>query len=666
MNETYLLVVREQPQSRESDLAPLIDELHATFSFDRYSTRQSLIGFGRSLLKRGDYHELKEITPLLDSYGVAWWLVKHGKPPYSQPAIIRNFSKTNEKFIFETAEGQFAVDHDEPMVAVLGDLTGTPIQKLVRKSAYQGERTTGTSQEELYKQILMSKPVLDLIVPDTRAEHKGKLKAVLRLIPTKFNPDALGEQKTPSAVQNFDQVIQLLKERSGSFALEMDFGFLKLPGCHIETNHLDANALQRNLKSFTYYGWYMAQMHAQKNWRPERGFRELMGGQNAAPIVAASGVGGGNWMLNELLSDEDGKKDTLPSTTGTPEPDPLPTPPLPIDHMDVRNLKKYLPLFIGAIAFVGGIYALADTDPGKRLLALAALVGVRYGVILFTFSALFFFASFRFLKLKRWIENTPTSKTRSMAMGMVELIGTAERAYNLFSPMTHVRCVYYRMRKYKKQRNPANNSQSTWVLKKSLSSGNVPFFLKDETGRVRINPQGADVRPSHKQEFFGGQLGTLLGNTITLGPDDRVVEEMIPEGSPLYVLGFARPVRGVRQSSLGARVARKLRLLKQDKERMQQYDTNQDGRIDEQEWEAAREDMEREALHDALKEKSAEEEDAEQALVGLPETKGLPFIIAAREESRLATSYGWYSGLLFVGALGTLAAGMVLLLKTIA
>ena len=141
---------------------------------------------------------------------------------------------------------------------------------------------------------------------------------------------------------------------------------------------------------------------------------------------------------------------------------------------------------------------------------------------------------------------------------------------------------------------------------------------------------------------------------------------MIPEGSPLYVLGFAKPTRGLRQSSLGVRVARKLRLLKQDNERMKQYDTNQDGRIDEQEWEAARADMEREALHEALKEKSEAQPETEDAVIVKPETKGLPFIIAAREEQRLATNYGIFSGLLFLGALGSLAGGVVLLLKTIA
>ena len=138
MNETYLLVVREQPQSREPELVPLLDELVTSFGFERYTARQSLIGFGRALMKRGPYDDLKAVTPLLDSYGVAWWLVKHSRPPYPQPALIRNFTKRQDRFVFDTAAGSFVLGHNEPLVAVLGDLTGTPIQKLVRKSAYQG------------------------------------------------------------------------------------------------------------------------------------------------------------------------------------------------------------------------------------------------------------------------------------------------------------------------------------------------------------------------------------------------------------------------------------------------------------------------------------------------------------------------------------------------
>ena len=340
----------------------------------------------------------------------------------------------------------------------------------------------------------MAKPVLDLIIPKISPEGRGKLRAVLRLIPAKFNPDALGEFKTPSSVRNFDQVIQWLRDRGGPFALELDFGFLKLPGCQLETGKLDANALQRNLKSFTTYGWYMAQMHAQKNWRAEESTRSS--GLDDAVRASEGVVGGASArILSELLDDE---KTVTSASTSSPEPDPLPSPPPPIDHIRaILNPKKILGFLFGALVVVGGVYGLADSQPGQRLLALGMLVGLRYGVFLFVISALMFFASFRFLKLKRWIENTPTSKTRSMAMGMVELIGTAERAYNLFSPMTHVRCVYYRMRKYKKQRNPANNSQSNWMLTKSLSSGNVPFFLKDENratcGSIPRGPISAPV-----------------------------------------------------------------------------------------------------------------------------------------------------------------------------
>ena len=46
------------------------------------------------------------------------------------------------------------------------------------------------------------------------------------------------------------------------------------------------------------------------------------------------------------------------------------------------------------------------------------------------------------LRLKRRVENTPTSRIRSLAMGMVEVKGKAIRSYALVSPMTQLPCVF--------------------------------------------------------------------------------------------------------------------------------------------------------------------------------------------------------------------------------
>ena len=139
---------------------------------------------------------------------------------------------------------------------------------------------------------------------------------------------------------------------------------------------------------------------------------------------------------------------------------------------------------------------------------------------------------------------------------------------------------------------------------------------------------------------------------------------MIPEGTTAYVLGSAAP-RKSEATPLARRVAEKLRLLKKDEARLKQYDVNGDGRIDEHEWDAARRGMEKEALEEALADGKAATKQEAQAVIQRPEHTRLPFVIAESSEKKLTTLYGIYSGLLFVGALVTVAVGVLLLTGTI-
>ncbi|MDI6735416.1 MAG: hypothetical protein QME42_04345 [bacterium] len=56
---------------------------------------------------------------------------------------------------------------------------------------------------------------------------------------------------------------------------------------------------------------------------------------------------------------------------------------------------------------------------------------------------LFFYGFFK-LKKKRLIEDIPTSKIRSVAMGFAEIKGKARQKIPLKSPLTSADCVYYK------------------------------------------------------------------------------------------------------------------------------------------------------------------------------------------------------------------------------
>ncbi|MBE0599638.1 MAG: hypothetical protein IH614_20550, partial [Desulfuromonadales bacterium] len=234
----------------------------------------------------------------------------------------------------------------------------------------------------------------------------------------------------------------------------------------------------------------------------------------------------------------------------------------------------------------------------------------------------------------------------SMAMGMVEVHGRAERQHALVSPMTHLACVWYRLRRYRRHR-------QGWRLTSS-SSGAVPFFLDDGTGRVQIDPRRATIRPRHRQEGYGH--GGIFLSAGVGSQDEKWVEEVIAEGTYLYVLGFARARRPL-APSLAERTRERLRRLKGDPAALRQFDSDGDGRISAEEWEAARIGMEQAALGDQLSEALTPRRQEEQVVIGRPGGRLLPFIIAeTASEAHLAGRYGIAAAVLL--AAGLLAAGL--------
>jgi len=123
----------------------------------------------------------------------------------------------------------------------------------------------------------------------------------------------------------------------------------------------------------------------------------------------------------------------------------------------------------------------------------AALMGLGFGI----FS---FIVGLRKLFLKRMIENIPTSKARSVAMGLAEVYGTVVAIKTLRSPFSGKDCVYYR---YQIEELRNTGKSSSWVtIRKEEES--TPFRLKDETGEIAVDCTGASVDISHDFRFESG------------------------------------------------------------------------------------------------------------------------------------------------------------------
>lgn len=183
----------------------------------------------------------------------------------------------------------------------------------------------------------------------------------------------------------------------------------------------------------------------------------------------------------------------------------------------------------------------ASTDPRIFLyLLIGFFVGLYY-----------FINGFSWLKQKRLIENTPTSKIRSIAMGLVEIYGEVVpwRGKLLKSPFSIKDCVYckYLIEEYRR-----SGKSSHWVTVKS-DEKRIPFFLKDDTGSVLVEPEGARMHIPQDFEFKSGwgkdppasiqkflksnnmDFENFLGFNKTM----RYREYIIEPANMLYVMGTA-------------------------------------------------------------------------------------------------------------------------------
>lgn len=172
-------------------------------------------------------------------------------------------------------------------------------------------------------------------------------------------------------------------------------------------------------------------------------------------------------------------------------------------------------------------------------LAFWCVIGSCAGIGLFIYG-------FRLLLRRRLILDTPFSKIRSASMGMVELSGLAVGPYTMLAPITARPCFYYRTLVWEWKR---QGKSDEWV-KVAGEGMHVPFFLDDNTGRVLIDPRGADldIHRDFQQEFCDSFFTTkdpvpdnvrsfLFRHGISTDHKIRVEEFCIKPKNALFILG---------------------------------------------------------------------------------------------------------------------------------
>ena len=109
--------------------------------------------------------------------------------------------------------------------------------------------------------------------------------------------------------------------------------------------------------------------------------------------------------------------------------------------------------------------------------------GFGFGVLLLIVGLYLFYNSLKNLKKKRLFENIPTSKMRSVAMGLVELKGKIEAAESIIKdPFDDKECVYWSVsiEEYVKR-----GKSRKWVTRHEANDS-VPFLFSDDTVEKKL------------------------------------------------------------------------------------------------------------------------------------------------------------------------------------
>ena len=486
------------------------------------------------------------------------------------------------------------------VLAVLAEVSGRLADKLMARmlagNAYRGrDAVQSEDPQQLISMVLQGQPVLDVY----RLDDNKEVTAAVRVSPGRFNPKGLGAAATLSSRKNLEALLTVIKEQSAAFQLHTDLGLALLPGCQLRrADQHDQEALRHNLKCLTHYGWLMVDLwrHGSLPRRTagltnQKSELNVLGTLLAAPLPAGGEITQeiplGQHPLMDEVSAAIGDHDKAGSTTQNTPAQRSTTALLPAPAPSVPTVWTTRTIWT-LIAFGGGFlgFALLLLADRSDLIDQIAYHSIASGAVPLALAILSFYYGFYHLRIKRKIENTPTSRIRSVAMGMVEVKGKALRKYALVTPMSHTPCVYYRLTRYRKDKN------NRWQAISVTSSDNASFFLEDGTGRIEINPARGRVRAGTRQEGFPGQVGlTRFDSDQT----EKWQEEFIVEGTLLYVLGFAAG-KQEEGETLREEVQTALRNLKQDPQRLKEFDLDGDGKICVDEWDAARAHMEDQVL----------------------------------------------------------------------
>jgi hypothetical protein len=165
----------------------------------------------------------------------------------------------------------------------------------------------------------------------------------------------------------------------------------------------------------------------------------------------------------------------------------------------------------------------------------------------------FFFNGFQLLARKRLLLATPNSRIRSAALGLVEINGVASGPHTMPAPITGKSCFLYRTIAW--QRSEGKDHDWQKVADETL---HLPFFVDDTTGKMLIEPLGADLdlHRDFREEYSASMFFTsdivppwvgafLARHGVSTDRELRIEEYSIKPGDPLFIAGTLAENPGV-------------------------------------------------------------------------------------------------------------------------
>lgn len=154
-------------------------------------------------------------------------------------------------------------------------------------------------------------------------------------------------------------------------------------------------------------------------------------------------------------------------------------------------------LFTGIVLLSAGpeAGAILGLSSARWYLVMTLLVGLGPGLSILGLG-------FQRLHERNLVADTPTSKIRSMALGLVEIEGVAKPAADTFrAPFSDEQCLLYtyKVEEYKQQ-----GKHKSWV---TIDEGKraAPFYVDDGTGQVLVAPDEARLNlPEERTVHVGG------------------------------------------------------------------------------------------------------------------------------------------------------------------